>query len=115
MQLLLVLAGVLFFGLFVKRRKQSSNYIIDHGILMTNDRVNELNIPLTEIVEAVKVGKTAKQPSWFHIEAISGKVDSVAIYTCSNVSYLLRVRNAKSFIRELKEQKNGVYTKEKVI
>ena len=115
MELLLLLTGALFFWLYLRRKKQSSNYKIDHGVLVTDDAFNQVNIPLTEIVEVVRIGKTLKPQFWFKIESISGRLDNVAIFTHSNVSYLLRVRNAKTFIRELKEQKSSVYEKAEVI
>lgn len=114
-ELLLLFTGALFFLLYLQRKKQTSNYKIDHGMLITNDTFNQVNIPLSEIVDVVKIGKTAKPHFWFGLEAISGKLDNVAVYTRSNVSYLLKVRNAKILIRELKEQKPGVYTKANVI
>ncbi|MEK4029514.1 MULTISPECIES: hypothetical protein [Bacillaceae] len=115
MELLLLLTGALFLGLYLQRKKQSSNYKIDHGMLITEDTFNQVNIPLSEIVEVVKIGKTAKPRFRFNVETFLGRLDSVAVYTRSNVSYLLRVRNAKMLIRELKEQNPGVYTKAEVI
>ncbi|KMY54242.1 hypothetical protein AC623_10100 [Bacillus sp. FJAT-27231] len=115
MELLLLFTGALFFGLYLQRKKQSSNYKIDQGMLMTNDSLNQVNIPLTEIVDVVRIGKNAKPNFWFNLESISGRLDNVAIFTRSNVSYLLRVRNGRAFIRELKEQKSNGYRKAEVI
>ncbi|KIL78997.1 hypothetical protein SD77_3798 [Bacillus badius] len=114
-ELLLLLTGALFVWLYFQRKKQTSNYKIDQDMLIVSDSMNQVKIPLAEIVEVTRVGKTAKQHFWLNLETISGKMDRVAVFTSSNISYLLKVRNSRVLIREVKERKTGVYTKAKVI
>ncbi|KAB7704224.1 hypothetical protein F9802_18200 [Bacillus aerolatus] len=115
MGLLLFSAGVLVLLIHVYRKNRSSNYKIDNGTLIVNNNFNQVKIPLTEIVEVIKIGKTTKQPYWFNVEKFSSKEDNVAVFTRSNVSYLLKMRSAKALIRELKEQNPQVHIKAKVI
>ncbi|MFK2827002.1 hypothetical protein QYG89_15220 [Bacillus sp. B190/17] len=115
MALLFLLAGTLFLGLYVRQKRQSSNYKIDRGMLIVNNRFNEVNIPLTEIVGVAKIGKTTKRSSGLKREILLGRHEYVAVFTRSNVSYLLKVRNAKTLIRGWKEQNPQMHKKAKVI
>jgi len=115
-ELLLFLAGALVLGWYAwHRRTHSGNYKIDSDMLIVKDDMNHINIPLKDIVEVTRIGKTKKQSSWLNIDALAGKEENVAIFTRSNISYLVKMKNARTLMRELKGRNRRVSTKAEVI
>ncbi len=91
----------LVLSFYVTKKQRMANYTFENDVLVFYSGNNQVSIPLTDVVEVVKMKSDSRS---YLIFQWLGQTERLAVYTSTNLTYLLTLQNGRAFFRRLKKQ-----------